>query len=353
MSTAARLEALRQGSAERGIEAMLVSRPENIRYLSGFNGSAGFLLISREKALLVTDFRYIEQAQRQAPGYEVVRIGGELAARLPELLHSLGVARLGFEAAHMTFAAYGRLDKARGESAALVPQEGLVESLRTVKNEAELDALSRACALADAAFSHIAGLLRPGMTEKQAAWEVEKFMRENGADALAFDTIVASGPNAALPHHHPGDRAIQEGEPIIFDLGAKVDGYCSDLSRTLCLGEPDGRFTRVYDLVLGAQLVALNTIQGGMTGMEADRLARTVIEQAGHGEAFGHGLGHGVGLEIHEGPRLGPSSTDNLADGMTFTVEPGVYLSGWGGVRIEDTVALREGKPARLTHSPK
>ncbi len=181
------------------------------------------------------------------------------------------------------------------------------------------------------------------MTEKEVAWEIEKFMRENGSQSIPFDVIVASGPNSALPHAKPSQRTINPGEPVLIDIGAKIEGYSSDLSRTICLGTPDDTFKKVYDTVLGAQLTAMAIIKEGMSGDEADSLALTVIEQAGYGEAFGHGLGHGVGLVTHEQPRLGLNSTESLASGMVFTIEPGIYLPGWGGVRIEDLVVMEDG----------
>lgn len=353
MSTASRLLALRQMLEENGTAALLVSKPENVCYLSGFNGSAGFLILTQRAAVLATDFRYIEQARRQAPDYEIVRIGGELGGSLPQVMKRLGEQRLGFEASHITYASYNRLAEACKGEVQLTPVEGIVEKIRAVKSGAELALIEKAAGLADRAFEHIKAALRPGMNEKQAAWEIEKFMRDNGAGGASFDIIVASGPNSALPHARPGERPIAEGESIVFDLGARYEGYCSDLTRTICLGRADGTFRKVYDLVLGAQLTALATLQSGMTGASADQLARTVVEQGGHGDNFGHGLGHGVGLEIHEAPRVGTNSSDILKDGMVFTVEPGVYVPGWGGVRIEDMVVLENGRPRLLTHCAK
>jgi Xaa-Pro aminopeptidase len=191
------------------------------------------------------------------------------------------------------------------------------------------------------------------MTEKQAAWEIEKSLRENGSQAVPFDIIVASGPNAALPHAKPSDRPIKSGEPIVIDMGARYGGYASDLSRTICLGSPDDTFKKVYNVVLDAQTAAMSIIKEGMTGQQADSSARAVIEQVGYGEAFGHALGHGIGLAPHESPRLGPASTDLITSGMVFTVEPGIYLLGWGGVRIEDTVIMEEGKTKAISKARK
>ena len=226
----------------------------------------------------------------------------------------------------------------------LVPLEGLVESLRAIKEPEEIELIARAAALSDNAFEHIEGAIRSGMSEKEVAWEIERFLREQGSQAIPFDIIVASGPNSALPHARPSTRIIESGEPVLVDIGAKVEGYSSDLSRTICSGSPDSTFNKVYQAVLAAQSAAVTQIEERMTGEQADSFARTVIARTGYGDAFGHSLGHGIGLAPHESPRLGPNSTDELASGMVFTIEPGIYLTGWGGVRIEDTVVMENGK---------
>jgi Xaa-Pro aminopeptidase len=268
----------------------------------------------------------------------------------------LGTRKLGFEGRATSFSTYKELTEAisaTGKGTSLVPTDGLVESLRAVKDGEELALLEKAAALADAAIEHITPRVKPGVSEKELAWHIESFLRQNGSEPLPFELIVASGPNAALPHARPTDRVIHKGEPVVVDIGAKVEGYTSDITRTICVGEGDSNFNRIYDIVLGAQLTAMATLQAGMSGEQADRLARTVIEQAGYKDAFGHGLGHGVGLATHEEPRLGRNSTDILAEGMVFTVEPGIYISGWGGVRIEDMVVLENGKIRILTKARK
>ncbi len=351
-----RLSRLRETFNEKGIDGLLISQPENRYYLSGFYGSSGYLLISGQSAVLATDFRYTEQAERQAPAYRVFRITGGAEEWLPGLTAELGVSRLGFEAAHMTFAAYRQISGILKESPKLVqlmPLEGVVESLREKKEPEELELINRAISISDSAADHIADTMRPGITEKEAAWEIERFMRENGSEVLPFDIIVASGPNAALPHAHPSERRINEGEPVVIDIGARVGGYCSDLTRTICLGTADHTFQKVYDTVLGAQLTAISLLKEDMTGEEADNLARVFISEAGYGDAFGHSLGHGVGLATHEGPRLGMRSKDVLTDGMVFTIEPGIYLSGWGGVRIEDMAVMRSGRAEVLSRARK
>jgi Xaa-Pro aminopeptidase len=352
MNIGDRLKKLRQGLAEKELEGIFISQPENRYYLSGFDGSDGYLFITSKETVLATDFRYTEQAETQAPDYQIFRIAGNMSDWFPRLTTNLGLSQLGFETEHVTFALYRQLSDILNKSKSrlqLIPVDGLVESLRVIKEPEEIELITRAAEITDKAFEYINDIIRVrvGMTEKEVAWEIEKFMRENGSQTIAFDVIVASGPNSALPHAKPSQRQINPSEPVVIDIGARFGGYCSDLTRTICLGTPDDTFRKVYDTVLGAQLAAIAIIKEGMSGEEADSLARTVIEEAGYGEAFGHSLGHGVGLVPHENPRLGPNSTESLRKGMVFSIEPGIYLSGWGGVRIEDLVVM-EGSQVRL-----
>ncbi len=351
-----RLGKLRSQLVPKGLDALIISQAENRRYLSGFTGSAGFLLISQQRAILATDFRYVEQAQAQAPDFEIVKIQGEIAKWFPRLTSEMDAPKMGFEGKDVPVSTYKELTKAAGEGSkeiSLVATDGLVESLRAVKDKEELKLIEKAAALSDAVLAEIVPQVKPGISEKELAWDIESFMRRNGSEPVPFELIVASGPNSALPHARPTDKVILQGEPVVIDIGAKVEGYTSDITRTICLGEGDSKFHRIYDIVLGAQLTAMTTLQPGMTGEQVDRLARTVIEQAGYQDAFGHGLGHGVGLATHEEPRLGSNSTDILAEGMVFTIEPGIYISGWGGVRIEDMAVLEEGKVRLLTKARK
>ena len=351
-----RLEKLLQGLTQQDLDGLLISQPENRRYLSGFTGSTGWLLISNSNASLAVDFRYVEQAKKEAPDFDIIHIKGDLATWLPKLVSDLGYKKVGFEADQFPFAAYQQLCKTISDGHyqfQLIPTNGVVKALRAVKEPEELEFIAEAVKLADAAIDHAKSVIRPGLSEKYMAWEIEKFLREKGSETVPFDIIVASGPNAALPHAKPSERVILKGEPVVFDLGARVNGYCSDLSRTFLLGDADKTFSKIYDIVLGAQLTALATIGTGMNGDQADRLARAVVEQAGYGDAFGHGLGHGVGLETHESPRLGPNSLDLLTDNMVFTIEPGIYIAGWGGIRIEDTVVMENGKLKALTKAEK
>jgi Xaa-Pro aminopeptidase len=346
------LTKLRSSLVEHNLDAILVSQPENRRYLSGFTGSSGWLLISAEQALLATDFRYYEQVERQAPQFALAKIKGKFPDLLPSLLADVGVARLGFESQHVTVDQLYTWSEAAGD-VEWVPLKETIETIRAVKDEDEIEALRRSAALTDAAFAHLLESIQPGMTEQEAAWEIERYMRTHGASKVAFDLIVAAGPNGALPHARPGDHAIQPGEPIVIDIGCVVDGYCSDMTRTICLGQPDPEYLQVWELVLRAQQAAEMIIRAGISGFEADAAARDLITEVGYGEQFGHGLGHGVGLAVHEKPSASRLSKDTLLTGMSLTVEPGIYLPGRFGVRIEDLVIVQEAGIEILSGSPK
>jgi len=356
-ATAARLSRLRAGFAAREIDGILISESSNRRYLSGFVGTAGYLVISNGSAVLATDSRYVEQAGRQAPDFRVERIKAGLDW-LPRLAGELGISKLGFEADHITVTQHGRVRDALKEAPgagklSLVPTSGLTLELRAIKDASEMALLQRAIDIGDEAFDEVSAQIVAGMTEAEVAWKIEMAIRERGAESISFDTIVGAGPNSALPHHRADDTVIRAGQPVVIDMGARYQGYCSDLTRTIVVGNPDAQFKRVYDTVLAAQLTAIEAVVAKMSGADCDKLARSVIEEAGHGDAFGHSLGHGVGLEIHESPGVGPNSKGLLLDGMVFTIEPGIYLPGWGGVRIEDVVVLERGKARVLSHARK
>jgi len=351
-----RIQKLRQALSKGEIDGIFISQAENRRYLSGFDGSAGYLLITLEEKILATDFRYTAQAKSQAPDYELFSANDDISNWFPKLAAELKVKRLGFEAGDVSFARHRQLcdilNKGKSQLK-LIPVEGMVESLRAIKEPWEIELITKAAEITDAAMEYIQNKIQAEMTEKDVAWEIEKFMREKGSQPMPFDVIVASGKNTALPHAQPSTKKVNSGEPIMIDIGARVEGYGSDLSRTICLGTPDDKFKKLYDIVLGAQLGAMAIIKEGMTGAEADNLARVIIEEAGYGEAFGHGLGHGVGLAPHEQPRLGPNSSDKLSEGMVFTIEPGIYINGWGGVRIEDLVIMEKGKVREISKARK
>jgi Xaa-Pro aminopeptidase len=307
--------------------------------------------------MLATDFRYVEQANKQASSWQLRQIGAGFSW-FAELVSELKLHRIGVEAEHLTLQVHHRLLEALRTTStdgnvSLAPTEGLVARLRIVKDPDELALMQRAANIADLGMEAAASAIAEGQTERVVAWAIEKAMREAGAEGVSFDVIVAAGANGAMPHHSPSDHAIQSGEPIVIDIGARYRGYCSDLTRTLFVGQPDDLFRKVYDIVLGAQLTAMSLIRPDMTGEAADSLARKVIDEAGYGSAFGHALGHGVGLAVHEDPRLGPGSTLALGTGMVFSVEPGIYIPAKGGVRIEDMVVLEEGGVRSLSQATK
>jgi Xaa-Pro aminopeptidase len=351
-----RLQKLRSWATEKRLDALLISQPENLRYLSEFTDSSGWLLISGRNAILATDFIHLQQAKVESPGFEIIQIKQELADWLPGLVSDLGWHKLGFEANVISYDSYHKLSEAiktKQISVELIPTTGIVEQLRSTKEPEELRFITKAVELADAVFEQAKAIICPGITEKDIAWEIEKNLRQEGSEGIPFEIIVASGPNSALPHARPTEKTICPGEPVLIDMGARISGYCSDLSRTLFLGKADTTFREIYRIVLRAQAAAIEGVESGMDAAQVDRLARSIIEQAGYRDAFGHGLGHGVGLAVHEFPRLGLSSSDSLADGMIFTAEPGIYLAGQGGVRIEDMVVLENGRARVLTRASK
>lgn len=347
-----RLEGLRSLMGESGLEAFLVTRPENRVYLSGFTGTSGWLLITPQASLLLTDFRYVEQASHQASGFEVVRHApGNLAAALGEQLKRLGAGTFGFEKDHLRFSEYQSLSGLEGWKA--LPIGPLVERLRVVKDRDETSKIGQAIQIAERAWEQVQPLIRPETSEAEIAIELECRMRRLGAQGTSFEIIVASGPRGALPHGVASGRTIKVGDLVTVDFGCRIDGYCSDLTRTVCAGQPSERMRHVYQVVLEAQMAACRAVRPGMTARELDAVARDLISSAGYGDYFGHGLGHGVGLEVHEAPRLAPSSEEVLAPGMIVTVEPGVYLPGVGGVRIEDMVLITESGGEVITNLPK
>lgn len=346
-----RLNDLRACFDSWGVDAVLITSPTNRRWLSGFTGSAGSLLITPDSAILSTDSRYWEQAVAQAPAFDLYRSKRD-PGDTEAFLALAGTPRIGFESRHMTVAEYESMRKI--ESIDWRPLAETAELLRQRKSAEELALIERAAALTDRAVALVPEIARPGMTEKALSWELEKFFREAGADGPAFEIIVASGPNSARPHHRPTDRALEAGDALTIDLGAQVDGYKSDLTRTYFLGaEPDERFWTVYSTVLAAQEAALGGIRGGVEGKAVDALARDLIAAAGYGENFGHGLGHAVGLDIHESPGFSRVTLGTIPVGAVMTVEPGIYLPGWGGVRIEDLVVVTEEGARLLSHASK
>lgn len=335
-----RQAALRVALEGEGLDALLVTHLPNIRYLTGFTGSAALLLVRPDATLLITDFRYAVQAPNEAGQAALVEVDQKnVWERLAKLLSAAPVAALGIEAHALTVRDAERVGTlTRGR---VLPAPDLVERLRVTKSPEEVEAIRTAAQLAHAALAEVLPTVRVGQTERAVAAALEAALRRRGSEWHPFPTIVASGPRSALPHARTGERPIGAGEWLLLDFGAQVDGYCADLTRTIVVGgRADERQRAVYQLVRSAQQRALEHLRPGMTGREGDALAREVIASRGFGEAFGHSLGHGLGLEVHEAPRLAPTADGVLPVGAVVTVEPGIYLAGWGGVRLEDDVHL-------------
>lgn len=347
-----RLKNLRSAMQEAGLEALLVQVPENRYYLSGFTGSAGALLVTAGECFFFTDFRYIEQATRQCPHCTVVRVKERLVDQLADHLAAWPGGNIGFEAHQVTYQQYEQLQQ-KIPRVSWRPVTDLVENLRQYKDDEEIRCIREAVALADAAFVAILPAIRPGVSERELAWQVEAFMRQQGASMIAFPFIFASGPRGALPHGAASERVLQEGDLLTMDFGAVVNHYCSDMTRTVAVGSFSQRQQEIYQLVLVAQQAAVAAIRPGVKAADVDAAARQVITEAGYGDYFGHGTGHGVGLAVHEAPRLSWSSEQVLQAGMVVTVEPGIYLPDWGGVRIEDMVLVTESGHEVLTASPR
>jgi len=318
-------------------EPLIVTTPANVRYLTGFVSSNVSVVVEPERVRLFKDFRYAGAA-RAVPDVEFVETRRETIAHLAESLSG----KFGFESTHLTYRAYEEL---RDGGLELVPRAGLVESLRAVKDEDELEKIRRAAAITDRAYERIAEERFVGRTERELAWRMTELFHELGADEEAFDTIVAAGANGARPHADPGDRVIERGTTIVVDAGAVLDGYCSDCTRTFATGELPDELRRAYDVCLEAQLKGLEAAWSGAEAKQTDAAAREVIEAAGFGQNFGHGLGHGVGIDVHEAPHVASTSTDSLVANNVVTIEPGIYLEGTGGIRIEDLVIITNGEP--------
>lgn len=349
---AQRLDRFRHLVRQEKLDAFLVADTANVTYLTGFRGDSSYLLVGRRRAWLITDGRYTEQAASEAPECEIVRHTVSLVKSTASLAASARVKTLGFEPNILTVATHRDLAKEL-KRARTVPKKGLVERLRQVKNRTEIAAIRRAAALADASFEAVRARLAPGQTEADVALDLEHEMRRRGAQRSSFEAIVAARRRSSLPHAQPTRAVIRAGDAVLIDWGAQRDLYCSDCTRVLFLGPPSARWRKVYETVLAAQEKALAAIRPGAPCREVDAAARKHIEAAGYGDAFRHGLGHGVGLRVHESPSLSARCEDTLAEGMVVTVEPGIYLPGWGGVRIEDLVHVRRDGAELLTSLPK
>lgn len=349
-----RITRLRSRMDEPGVDALLITSRPNVRYLSGFTGSAGSLLMGKDLAVLLTDKRYTLRARNEAPGFEILTPENPDDDILKTQIESRGLRKIGFEAHHVTVKSLERWREKYNElGVEWVPTNGVVENLRMVKDAEEIACIRAACGIADAAFQHIQLFLQPETVEIDVAMELEFFMRRQGARRPAFESVVASGENSAIPHAEVSERRFQPGDFVTLDFGAEVEGYCSDITRTVVIGRSTAEQRRIYETVLEAQMRAIEAIKPGAKGVDIDAIARQVITDAGYGDYFTHSLGHSLGLIVHDGEGFSQKSELVLEPGMVFTVEPGIYIEGFGGVRIEDDVLVTEEGAEVLTHSPK
>lgn len=339
---------------EKKADALLVSDGANMRYLSGFRGATGYLYISDARRVLATDSRYTTMAKAEAPDFEVIELaaGEKYSELLNRLMEADGARHVAFEDAYMLYGDYQKLQEGCGGRLS-IPLGDSLDLLRSVKADWEIERMAKAEAIGDQAFLHMLDILKPGMTELETAAELEYFMKTHGAENLSFETIVASGVNSSMPHAMPSAKKLEKGDFVTMDFGCVYEGYCSDMTRTVVIGKADDKQKEIYRIVLEAQLAGLDACRSGKRGCDVDKVSRDIIAEAGYGAYFGHGLGHSVGLYIHEEPRLSRMCETVLVPNMIQTVEPGIYLPGFGGVRIEDMVVVTEGACRNLASSPK
>jgi len=348
-----RIDRLKAVMRANHIDGCLLIKPQNIRYVSDFTNNDSYVLITEDRKFLLTDFRYIEQAREQAREFETVLISSSnLVTTLTDILYSCNVHTLWFEDSYITYALYNKLS-AGIDAVRMMPMGDTMERLRAIKDETEIAQIKKAAAIADDAFSLILDYIKPGVTEKQLAARLEYIIRDKGCDEVSFPSIIASGSHSSMPHAQPTNKKFEVGDLITLDFGGIFDGYCSDMTRTVVLGKASEQQRKIYDIVVKAQDIAIKNIKAGMTGKEADALARNVIIAEGYGEYFGHSLGHGVGLEIHELPLLSPNNEDMLEVNSAVTIEPGIYIPGKYGVRVEDLVIICDGYIDDVTSSIK
>lgn len=352
MDYPARISRVAARFEELGVDALLITNLNNVAYLTGFTGTNGQVLVTKTGAVFFTDPRYAARARALVRNAEIVLYESRLTEVLGDRLSHEDINRLGFEAATVTVAQRNDFGR-RLEPADLVTTSGVVEELRRAKEPEEISLMKESARISDEAFTWVLDRVVPGATEREIALAIEVHMREAGAEAVSFEPIVGSGPQSAHIHHTPSERTFGKGDLILMDYGCRFEGYCSDLTRTVVLGGASDEQRALYDTVLAAQATGIGAVRAGALGADVDAAARRVIEVDGHGDAFGHGLGHGVGLEIHEAPRLARTSEDTLMTGDTVTVEPGIYLDGWGGIRIEDCVVVTPDGCEVLGRAPK
>lgn len=345
-----RLTKLNQSLKEKHLEAVVILSDYNRRYLSGFTGTSGALIITESKQLLITDFRYIEQATSQAPDFTIIKQQGALIDEVKQQLEQLNVQNVGFEGNLVSYDTYLQLSKSY---ISLISISGLVEQIREVKDESEIAIIQKAAEIVDQTYEYVLEIAKAGMTEQELKAKLESKMLSLGAEGPSFDTIVASGYRGALPHGVASEKVIEQGDLITLDFGAYYQGYASDITRTFAIGEPDPKLKEIYQIVLDANLKAVAAAKPGMSGKALDAIARDYITEHGYGDAFGHSLGHGIGLDVHEGPNLSRKSENELEPNNCVTIEPGIYIDGLGGVRIEDDILITENGCEYFTKSTK
>lgn len=347
-----RINKVRDVIKESEFDSLLIDSRVNRFYLTNFTGSAGRVLLTPEDEYFITDFRYTEQAANQTDGYKIVELNKDVVESINGILKRDGTEKLGFEAKTVNYYQYGKYND-KFKDVELISTEDLIKDLRMVKEENEIEMIKKAIEISDKAYEHILDFIEPGMTEKEVALELEIFQKKLGGSKNAFDFIVASGKRSSMPHGVASDKVIKENELITLDFGTFYKGYCSDMTRTFVIGEATQKQKEIYNKVLEAQLAVIDKIKAGMSGVEADKIARDIIEDAGYGDNFGHGLGHGIGVEVHEGPTASYKSEDVLKENSIVTDEPGIYIKDWGGIRIEDDLLITKDGCEVLNSSPK
>lgn len=346
-----RLEKLQSLLEMEGIDAYFISKPSNVTYITGFTGEDSTAIVTKDKAFFITDSRYTEQAKAEVIDFAVVDNNRDMFKAISDCISKINVKIVGFESDYLTYGTYNTL--VESNNVQFKPVRNLIESLRAIKDDKEIDNIKYAQKITEKAFDHVLKNIKVGMKERDVAAEMEFIMRKEGAEGTSFDTIVASGYRSALPHGEASNKVIENGDFVTFDFGCKYNGYCSDMTRTIVMGKATEKQKEIYGIVLKAQKNAIENLKANMKDFEGDNLARSVIEKEGYGKYFGHSLGHGVGLEIHEAPFMAKDKTDILRINMIVTVEPGIYIPDFGGVRIEDMVVIKENSVIDLTSSPK
>ena len=348
-----RIEKIRDMMEKKDLDGLLVEKSVNRFYLTGFTGTAGRVLFTPENNYFITDFRYTEQANSQTEGYEIKEINRKVPEKIADILKEDKVEKLGFEAKEVSYHTYKDYKEKFGENVEMISTKDLVQKIRLVKEKSEIEKIKKAIEITDKAFEHILDYIEVGKTEKEIALELEYFMKKQGGEKNAFDFIVASGKRSSMPHGVASDKKIEYGDFVTMDFGTFYQGYCSDMTRTIVVGEASEKQKDIYNKVLEAHNAVIEQIKPGMTGKEADAIARDIITDAGYEDNFGHGLGHGIGVEVHEGPRASYTSDNEIKPGMLVTDEPGIYIADWGGVRIEDDLLITDDGCKPLNNSPK